>query len=106
MDAANFSFHSLRKTYATGLSRAGASRERIQSMCRWLSEEAVDIYDKLSHEDHVNYVDAAYLHSSEVITPAILRSFNTTQIDDNDIYVTWCKQCHIDLTADTELDWS
>ena len=102
----NFSFHSLRKTYATGLARAGASRERIQSMVRWLSAEAVDLYDKLGYEDHVKYVDAAYLHSAQVITPAVLRQVNKTKIDDNDIYTAWSKQCHVDLTKEPELMWS
>ena len=102
----NFSFHSLRKTYATGLARAGASRERIQSMVRWLSAEAVELYDKLGFDDHVKYVDAAYLHSADVVTPAVLRQVNRTQIDDNDIYRTWCKQCHVDISADPTLVWS
>lgn len=102
----NFSFHSLRKTYATGLARSGASRERIQSMVRWLSAEAVDLYDKLGFDDHIKYVDAAYLHSAQVVTPAVLRRVNQTKIDDNDIYATWARQCHVDLTAMPPLDWS
>ena len=104
--AAKYSFHSLRKMYATGLSRAGASRPRIQSMCRWLSEEAVDLYDKLDHETHISYVDAAYQHSPDIITPALLRTLAATKIDDNEVYEDWCKACHIDLSKQMALDWS
>ena len=104
--AAKYSFHSLRKMYATGLSRAGASRPRIQSMCRWLSEEAVDLYDKLDHKTHISYVDAAYQHSPDIITPALLRTLASTKIDDNEVYEDWCKACHIDLSTQMALDWS
>ena len=106
VDVTNYSFHSYRKTFATGLGRAGASRERIQSMVRWLSDEAVDIYDKLGYEDHIKYVDAAYLHSAEVVTPAALRKLANTKMDDNDVIEAWCKVCHVDLTKQQPLDWS
>ena len=105
-DANSYSFHSFRKTFATSLGRAGASRERIQSMCRWLSSEAVDLYDKLDYDTHCKYVDAAYLHNAEVVTPAMLRTMRQTQIDDNDVLQTWCTHCHVDLSGQQELDWS
>ena len=105
-EASNFSFHSFRKMYATGLARSGASRERIQSMVRWLSDEAVDIYDKMGYDDYVKYVDAAYMHSAEVLTPAMIKQVQQVQMDDNDIYQRWCEHCHIDLTKQPKLNWS
>ena len=105
-DICKYSFHSLRRTFATGLARSGASRERIQSMVRWLSLEAVDLYDKLTFDDHAKYVDAAYINSADTITPALLRSLQRTKMDDNDILQSWCKECHVDLTVLPPLEWS
>ena len=75
-------------------------------MCRWLSAEAVDLYDKLGFEDHCKYVDAAYAHSADVITPAALRQLRATQLDDNDVLQAWCKHCYVDLSTPQPLDWS
>ena len=38
-----YSFHSFRRYYATCLGSSGATVPQIQSMCRWLSDEAVEI---------------------------------------------------------------
>ena len=105
-DITKYSFHSFRRTFATGLARAGASRERIQSMCRWLSVEAVDLYDKLTFADHCMLVDAAYLNSSDTITPCLLRQLQSTKIDDNDTLASWCKECHIDVEKMPTPLWS
>ena len=98
--------YSLRKLFCTGLARAGASHERIQSMARWLSPEAVDIYDKLTAMDHAALLDRAYEHSPVVYTPAMLQALDSIQIDDNDVYIAWADRCSVDLTADVDLDWS
>ena len=106
VDITQYSFHSFRRTFATGLARAGASRERIQSMCRWLSLEAVDLYDKLTYNDHCALVDAAYLHSADTITPALLTKLQATQIDDNDLLATWCQECKVDIETLPAPLWS
>ena len=61
-------------------------------MVRWLSEEAVDIYDKLSMDDHADYVEAAYLHNALAVTPAAMADI---QIDDNNLYQAWCDRCSV-----------
>ena len=88
-----YTFHSLRRTFATCLARAGADRPRIQSMVRWLDEGSVDTYDKLSLDDQANYVEAAYLHSPNTVTPVTL----DVKIDNNDLYQAWCDECHVDI---------
>ena len=75
-------------------------------MVRWLTHEAVDIYDKMGYEDHVKYVDAAYMHSAEVLTPALIKQVQNTQMDDNDVYQRWCEFCYVDLTKQPKLSWS
>ena len=100
-----YTFHSLRKLFCTGLARAGASRERIQSMARWLSPEAVDIYDKLTADDHAALLDRAYDYSPVVYTPALLTRMAAIQIDDNDVLVAWSDHCSVDLSQDVHLDW-
>ena len=79
---------------------------RIQSMARWLSPEAVDIYDKLSATDHAQLIDRAYTHSPEIVTPAMLGRMRDIPIDDNDVIIEWSKHCFVDLTDDVQLDWS
>ena len=93
-----YTFHSFRKTFATCLRAAGADRPRIQSMVRWLSEEAVDIYDKLSMDDHADYVEAAYLHNALAVTPAAMADI---QIDDNNLYQAWCDRCSVVIDSFT-----
>ena len=86
-----YTFHSLRRTFATCLARAGADRPRIQSMVRWLDEGSVDTYDKQSLNDQANYVEAAYMHSPDAVTPATI----DVKIDNNDLYQAWCDECHV-----------
>ena len=86
-----YTFHSLRRTFATCLARAGADRPRIQSMVRWLDEGSVDTYDKQSLNDQANYVEAAYMHSPDAVTPATME----VKIDNNDLYQAWCDECHV-----------
>ena len=100
-----YTYHSLRKLFCTGLARAGASRERIQSMARWLSPEAVDIYDKLTATDHASLLDNAYSFSPVVYTPALLARMAAIQIDDNSLLAEWSSFCDIDLSPDVTLDW-
>ena len=103
-DLRKFSFHSFRKFYATCLSKAGADRERIQSLCRWADPASVDLYDMLGVDDHAALADKAYAQSPMAITPAILENLRVTQLDDNDMMAQWCSQCHVDLSDDA-LDW-
>ena len=86
-----YTFHSLRRTFATCLARAGADRPRIQSMVRWLDEGSVDTYDKQSLNDQANYVEAAYLQSPDAVTPATME----VKIDNNDLYQAWCDECQV-----------
>jgi integrase len=86
-----YTFHSLRRTFATCLARAGADRPRIQSMVRWLDEGSVDTYDKQSLNDQANYVEAAYTHSPDAVTPATM----DVKIDNNDLYQAWCDECQV-----------
>jgi integrase len=86
-----YTFHSLRRTFATCLARAGADRPRIQSMVRWLDEGSVDTYDKQSLNDQANYVEAAYMHSPDAVTPATM----DVKIDNNDLYQAWCDECQV-----------
>ena len=85
-----YTFHSLRRTFATCRARAGADRPRIQSIVRWLDVGSVDTYDKLSLDDQANYVEAAYLQSPNAVTPVTLE----VKIDNNDLYQAWCDECH------------
>ena len=62
-------------------------------MVRWLDEGSVDTYDKLSLDDQANYVEAAYLHSPNTVTPVTL----DVKIDNNDLYQAWCDECHVDI---------
>ena len=73
-------------------------------MARWLSEEAVDLYDKLTMDDHANFVTAAYDNCPVSITPFLLSKMKTIPIDDADIYVAWAKECYVDLAA-PKPDW-
>ena len=100
-----YTFHFLRKMFATGLARGGAGPARIQSMCRWLSQEAADLHDQLSDKDHVALADSAYVHCSTIITPTMLKNLSLPQLDDNDILQAWGKHLQIDLTAVPILDW-
>ena len=89
-----YTFHSWRRTFATNLARANADRPRIQSMVRWLAEESVDLYDKLSLDDQANYVEAAYLNNPDCVTPA---SIINMPIDDGELYEAWCEQCSVHI---------
>jgi hypothetical protein len=93
---AKYSFHSFRKFFATSLSRAKADRPRIQSMVRWLSDAAVDLYDKQSLDDQASYVNKAYHNAppADIVTPDLLAQ---CPIDDNLIYLAWCEQCNVDI---------
>ena len=99
-----YSYHSFRRFYATCLGQAGASKERIQSMVRWLSDEAVEIYNLMSIEDQVAHVDAAYKSAPDAITPSVLEQLRSTPMDDDALYRRWCEECHIDLSVDTALE--
>ena len=99
-----YSFHSYRRFYATCLGQAGASKERIQAMCRWLSDEAVEIYNVMSIEEQVEHVQAAYNAAPHLITPSQLSQLAQTQLDDHDLYRTWGEFCHVDITMDTVVD--
>ena len=100
-----YTFHSLRKFYCTSLARANVPRERIQSMVRWLSPEAVDVYDKLSAQDHTALIDSAYVNAPSVtVTPEQLARL--PKMDDNDVLLDWSRHCSVDIEADPQLDWS
>ena len=99
-----YSFHSGRKLFATSLAKAGADRARIQSMARWLSEDSVDLYDQLTLQDNARYVMAAYNNCPKSITPALLRKMKDVPLDNNDVYIAWAQECHVDITA-MPLDW-
>jgi hypothetical protein len=98
-----YSFHSFRRYFASCLGEAGCSKETIQSLCRWLSDEAVEIYNVMRIPEHIATVDAAYNSAPDAITPAILTEMAAVQLDDHALYATWCEDCHIDLT-DTVVD--
>ena len=86
----SYSFHSFRRFYATCLGQANASKLVIQSMVRWLSDEAVDIYNNTSVEDQIRYVKAAYQSRPHTLTPEVLASIANIQMDDDDMYVQCC----------------
>ena len=86
-----YTFHSLRRTFATCLTRAGADRPRIHSMVRWLNEGSVDTYDEQSLNDQANYVEAAYMHSPDDVTPVTME----VKIDNTDLCQAWCDECHV-----------
>ena len=103
-DAGRYSFHSFRKFYCTCLKQAKVPNETIQSLLRWSDPSSVDGYDMPSPEDHAKMVDAAYRYSPNAITPFLLKQVAALKIDDNDVLLDWCTECHIDLT-DVTLDW-
>ena len=92
-----YSFHSFRRYYATCLGSSGASVPQIQSMCRWLSEEAVEIYNMMTDTEKIGLVDAAYLASPSVLTTKMIKQLNMTQIDDDELYRTWCTELRVDI---------
>ena len=96
-----YSFHSYRRFYATCLGQAGASVLHIQSMCRWLSEEAVEIYNVMSIDEQIAHVNAAYSSAPASITPVILAQLATTQLDDYELYNAWCEISQVDQNIDT-----
>ena len=102
--APKYSFHSGRKLFATSLAKAGADRTRIQSMARWVTDESVDMYDQMSLEDSGKYVTAAYTNCPTSITPRLLAKMKDIPIDNNDSYVAWAQECHVDLSSFTP-DW-
>ena len=63
-----------------------------------------DFSDMPSPEDHAKVVDAAYRYSPNAITPFLLKQVEALKIDDNDVLLDWCTECHIDL-SDVTLDW-
>ena len=65
-------------------------------MVRWMSEEAVDLYDKQTLDDQADYVTKAYLNAppADIVTPSLLAN---TPIDDNDLYMAWCEQCTVNI---------
>ena len=97
-----YSFHSFRRYYATCLGSAGASKAQIQSMCRWLSDEAVEIYNIMTDAEKIGHVDAAYAASPTVLTTQMLKQLSLTQIDDDALYRTWCSELHVDVEPLTE----
>ena len=62
-------------------------------MVGWLDEGSVDTYDKQSLNDQANYVEAAYMHSPDAVTPATI----DVKIDNNDLYQAWCDECHVEI---------
>jgi hypothetical protein len=61
------SVHSFRSYLATALAAQGASRARIQSMLRWASEGAVDIYQRTTEDEYSQWVRAAASADIETI---------------------------------------
>jgi len=101
----HYSFHSFRRYYATCLGSSGASVPQIQSMCRWLSEEAVEIYNVMTDTEKIGLVDAAYLASPSVLTTKMIQQLKMAQIDDDELYRTWCTELRIDIEMlDTNKD--
>ena len=66
-------------------------------MCRWLSEEAVEIYNMMTDTEKIGLVDAAYLASPSVLTTKMIKQLNMTQIDDDELYRTWCTELRVDI---------
>ena len=56
------------------LGQAGATKEQIQSMVRWLSDEAVEIYNVMIESQQIKHVEAAYNAAPKNITPVLLSS--------------------------------
>ena len=102
--AGRYSFHSLRRFYATALCKADVNRERICSMLRWADAGSVDSYDLPDFKDHTDFVDVAYANTPESLTAAALAKLAELRLDDDDLMVAWCQQCSVDLTAD-DIDW-
>lgn len=58
-EAARYSFHSFRIFLACALLASGASREQIQSLCRWRGDSSVDIYARINPDDYVSLLNGA-----------------------------------------------
>ena len=99
-----YSFHSFRRYYATCLGSSGATVPQIQSMCRWLSDEAVEIYNVMTDTEKIGLVDAAYLASPSALTGQMLKQLNRTQIDDDELYRTWCSELQVNIEPNDQ-DW-
>ena len=72
----HYSFHSFRRMYATCLGQVGATKEQIQSMVRWFSDEAVEIYNGMSESQQIKHVEAAYNAAPKNVTPVLLTQMN------------------------------
>lgn len=98
-----YSFHSFRRFFATSLGHAKAQREDIQSMCRWLGDEAVEIYNNMKADIQIDFIDRAYSAAPQALSPAVLKKMAAIQLDDDDLYLKWCKFCTVDI--EPSFDW-
>ena len=103
-EAAKYSFHSLRRFFCMSLSKAKVERPIIQTMLRWADIDSVEMYDVGEFDTRAQFVDAAYNNSPEAVTPCMLKTLSSYRLDDNDIMLQWCTECHVDVSSD-HLDW-
>ena len=66
--------------------------------------DAVKIYNVMTNEEKIGHVDAAYAASPNVLTTNMIKQLNMTQIDDDDLYRTWCTQLHVDIEPQLDID--
>jgi len=59
----------------------------------------------MTDTEKIGLVDAAYLASPSVLTTKMIQQLKMAQIDDDDLYRTWCTELRIDIEMlDTNKD--
>ena len=86
------------------LSKAKVERPIIQAMLRWADIDSVETYDVGEFDTRAQLVDAAYNNSPEAVTPHMLKTLSSYKLDDHDVMMQWCNECHVDISSDG-LDW-
>ena len=79
-EAALYSWHSARIYLATALLAAGASAGQIQSLCRWVSEQSLHIYARMSETSYSYWLSRAL-----AADPRSVRTTSLPALDDEEL---------------------
>jgi hypothetical protein len=77
-DISKYSYHGFRSFLACALLEAGASAERIQGMCRWLSEDSLKLYARDNRHVYANWISKAM--KAQITS---VQATNVPEIDDD-----------------------
>lgn len=93
-----YSWHSARIFLATMLLQSGASRAVIQALCRWQTDESINIYARLDASRYASYLNAAM--RAKVTTGRAQNLGNVIPLID----VRYIPRCPPPLSPDEGLD--